>query len=180
MARPWEEAGARFQIEPPAYAGAGGRAAAAAAAAAAGAGLPIPDLARGLAEEEEAARQEQCIWDQDITYGLQESLLSTLHRLAEHFVAAAISIPQTRAFDAVCCVVPGCIAAIADAVCRRAATDHPSAVCTHLFGRTSRGKQLGLPGYGLSVASFATQVHLWRYRATGISLLYWVTKYNFD
>ena len=47
--------------------------------------------------------------------------------------------------------------AIGDAIMRRAATDHPSAVCTHLFGRTSAGKQLGVPGYGISVGYFASQ-----------------------
>jgi hypothetical protein len=152
VARPWAEVGAQFQIEPPHIP---------AAHDAVGDDitdqLPQPDLARGEAEEEAMARQAECIWDQDITYGLQESLMSTLHRLVEHFIAAAISIPQSRAFDAVCCVVPGCIAAIADAIMRRAATDHPSAVCTHLFGCSSKGKQLGLPGYGLAVGSFATQ-----------------------
>ena len=146
VARPWAEAGPKFQIAPPDL-----------SEGDTADSLPQPDLARGAAEEEALARQATCIWDQEITYGLQESLLATLHRLMEHFAAAAVSIPQNRAFDAVCCVVPGCIAAIADSVMRRAATDHPSAACTHLFGCTTKGKQLGLPGYGLDVGSFAVQ-----------------------
>jgi hypothetical protein len=145
VARLWSEAGSRFRITPPTEHEVQETT------------LPQPNFAQGEAEEEAMARQAECIWDQDITYGLQESLLSTLHRLIEHFAAAAMSIPQTRAFDAVCCVVPGCIAAIADSVLRRAAVDHPSAASTQLFGRTSAGKQLGLPGYGLDVGSFATQ-----------------------
>ena len=148
VARPFSAAGSRFQIAPPS---------AAEGACGDSDGLPQPDLERGRAEEEAMARQAECLWDEDVSYGLQESLLSTLHRLMEHFAAAAMSIPQSRAFDAACCVVPGCIAAIADSIMRRAAIDHPSAVCTHLFGRTSKGKQLGVPGYGLSVGSFATQ-----------------------
>lgn len=148
VARPFSAAGSRFQIVPPS---------AAEGACGDSDGLPQPDLERGRAEEEAMAWQAECMWDDDVSYGLQESLLSTLHRLMEHFAAAALSIPQSRAFDAACCVVPGCIAAIADSIMRRAAIDHPSAVCTHLFGRTSKGKQLGVPGYGLSVGSFATQ-----------------------
>ena len=146
LARTWSEAGSRFQIVPPTVEEVQDND-----------GLPKPDLAQGILDEEAMAMETECIWDQDIKYGLQESLMSTLQRLVEQFVAAALSIPQTRAFDAVCCVVPGCIAAIADAVMRRSATDHPSAACTHLFGRTSKGKQLGLPGYGLAVGSFAKQ-----------------------
>ena len=149
VARPWAEVGPKFQIPPPDLSDA--------EAAGGGESLPQPDLARGEAEEEAMAREAVCIWDEDITYGLQESVLATLHRLMEHFAAAAVSIPLSRSFDAVCCVVPGCIAAIADSVMRRAATDHPSAACTHLFGCTTKGKQLGLPGYGLDVGSFAIQ-----------------------
>ena len=85
------------------------------------------------------------------------STQQVIHRLCEHFAAAAFSIQQTRSFDAVCVVVPGCICALSDAVLRRRATNHPSEVCTHLMGQTRDGKQLGNPGYGLSVSSFATQ-----------------------
>jgi hypothetical protein len=146
VARSWKDSGARFQLTPPTSTEEGDSS-----------NLPQPDLARGKAEEEATLKQADCIWDQEMTYGLQESLMSTLHRLMEHFAAAAISIPQNRAFDAVCCIVPGVIAAIADSVMRRAATDHPSAACCHLFGCTSKGKQLGLPGYGISVGCFASQ-----------------------
>lgn len=69
-----------------------------------------------------------------------------------------MSIQQSRPFDAVCIIVPGCICAIADAIMRKIATDEPSAVCCHLMGRTVDGRQLGLSGFGISVGSFATQV----------------------
>ena len=45
----------------------------------------------------------------------------TLQRLIEHFAAAAMSIQQSRPFDAVCIVVPGCICAISDAIMRKIA-----------------------------------------------------------
>ena len=84
-------------------------------------------------------------------------LLETIQRLAEHFAAAALSIMQSRSFDGVCIVVTGCIAAIADAVIRKIATDEPSEACSHLMGKTVSGRQLGHPGFGISVSTFATQ-----------------------
>jgi hypothetical protein len=76
----------------------------------------------------------------------------------EHFAAAVMSIQQSRPFDGVCIIVPGCITAIADAIIRRLAQNHPSEVCSHLLGKTVEGVQLGHPGFGISVGSFATQV----------------------
>eukprot|EP00808_Paulinella_micropora_P027890 g22517.t1 len=64
---------------------------------------------------------------------------------------------MSRALDALCLVVPGVLCAISDAVMRRRAKDLPSEVCSHLMGETRDGKQLGIPGFGLSVATFATQ-----------------------
>lgn len=58
----------------------------------------------------------------------QFELVAILQRLAEHFMAAAMSICQDRAFDAVCVTVMGCMAAIADCVVRKLAYDHPSEV----------------------------------------------------
>ncbi len=85
-------------------------------------------------------------------------MLITLQRLTEQFAAAALSIQQSRPFDAVCIVVPGCIAALADSIIRKLAIDEPSELCSHLMGRTIAGVQLGHPGFGISVGSFATQV----------------------
>ena len=51
-----------------------------------------------------------CIWDAPIDYALQVELQMTLLRLMEHFSSAAFSIPQSRSIDAVCCIVPACIA----------------------------------------------------------------------
>jgi hypothetical protein len=85
-------------------------------------------------------------------------LLLTLQRLSEHFAAAFFSIQQSRPFDAVGIVVTGCMSAVADAIMRKIAIDEPSEVCSHLMGRTVDGRQLGLPGFGISVGTFATQV----------------------
>lgn len=54
--------------------------------------------------------------------------MGVLQRLSEHFIAAAMSICQDRAFDAVCVTVLGCMAALADCVVRKLAYDHPSEV----------------------------------------------------
>jgi hypothetical protein len=80
-----------------------------------------------------------------------------LQRITEHFASSALSIQQSRAFDAKCIIVTGCLTAVADAIVRRIAIDEPSAACSHLSGRTVTGRQMGTPGFGLSVANFATQ-----------------------
>jgi hypothetical protein len=56
----------------------------------------------------------------------------TLQRLSEHFAASAMSIQQSRPFDAVCIIVPGCICAISDAIMRKIAIDEPSVVRLNL------------------------------------------------
>lgn len=109
------------------------------------------------AAAEQLSIAEACIWDTPMTFALQIELMLTLHRLLEHFVASVSSISASRALDAVCIVIPGCFAALADAVLRRRATDHISDVGVHLMGQTKDGRQLGIPGFGLSVAAFATQ-----------------------
>lgn len=76
-----------------------------------------PDFDIGKAFEKEVVNSD-CIWDEPITYELQVELMLTLQRLSENFAAAAMSIQQSRPFDAVCIVVPGCIAALADALVR--------------------------------------------------------------
>ena len=101
--------------------------------------------------------EEPCLWDAPITYELQMELVTTLRRLTQHFIAAAMSQQQSRSLDAVCVTVCGCMAAIADAVLRRRAYDLPSEVCSHLMGQTRDGKQLGYYGFGISVGTFATQ-----------------------
>lgn len=116
----------------------------------------LPDFAVGK-DAEIAVTEMDCIWDAPITYELQVELLMTLRLLIEHFAAAAMSIQQSRPFDGVCIVVPGCIAAISDAIMRKIAINEPSEVCSHLMGRTVGGRQLGHSGFGISVGSFATQ-----------------------
>ena len=81
-----------------------------------------------------------------------------INRLSEHFSAAAFSIQQSRSFDGVCIVVSGCMVAVADAIMRKIATDEPSVACSQLMGKTIYDQQLGHPGFGVSVGSFATQV----------------------
>jgi hypothetical protein len=93
----------------------------------------VPDYSVGSEVENEILRMD-CIWDGPITYELQVELMIALQRICEHFVAAAMSIQQSRPFDAVCIVVPGCICAISDTLMRKIATDEPSAACSHLMG----------------------------------------------
>ena len=71
----------------------------------------------------------------------------------EHFIAASMSLVQTRSFDAVCIIVSGAIAAISDALMRKIAIDQPSVMCSHLIGKTASGRQLGLSGNNHSITS---------------------------
>eukprot|EP01038_Epipyxis_sp_PR26KG_P004031 gene4031-5768_t len=116
----------------------------------------LPDFEAGKVAEA-ALLEQYCMWDEEIGYELQVELLITLQRITEHFAAAAMSINQSRPFDAVCIIVSGCLAALSDAIIRKIATDEPSEMCSHLMGKTITGRQLGHPGYGISVGTFATQ-----------------------
>ena len=88
---------------------------------------------------------------------LQVEAMLCLKRVMEQFAAAAMSLQHSRAFDAVCTVVPGCINAIADALLRRLAVDRPSELSAVLMGQTIDGRPLGFTGFGLSVGTFAEQ-----------------------
>ena len=66
-----------------------------------------------------------CIWDTQIDYATQVELNMTLLRLMEHFSAAALSMPQSRSFDAVCCIVPAVIASLSDVIMRQTGTMPP-------------------------------------------------------
>jgi hypothetical protein len=116
----------------------------------------LPDFKTGEASEREAV-DGACIWDETITYELQVEILLTIQRLAENFAAAAMSIQQSRPFDAVCIIVPAVMACLSDSVIRKLAIDEPSELSSHLMGRTTAGMQLGHPGFGISAGSFATQ-----------------------
>jgi len=116
-----------------------------------------PDLAAGV-RAEGLATSRPCLWTSEpIEYALQVELLLALQRIMEHFAYAVFSQEQCRPLDAVSLIVPGCIAAISDAVMRQIACDTPSEATSNLEGRTCSGRQLGFPGFGLGVATFAEQ-----------------------
>lgn len=116
----------------------------------------LPDFDEGKKIEADVT-DDDCIWDRPVHYELQVELLLSLQRLTEHFAAGAMSLVQSRPFDATCIIVTGCMAAVADALMRKIAVDEPSEMCSHLMGRTVSGRQLGHPGFGISVGTFATQ-----------------------
>jgi hypothetical protein len=125
------------------------------------AGISGDDSMEGLdigKAAEDSATKELCYWDQEINAELQVELLLCLQRLGDNFAAAAMSIQHSRPFDAVCMVVPGLMACLADSVLRRLATDRPSKFTGVLLGlNAADGRRLGFPGFGLSVGSFADQ-----------------------
>ncbi|KAJ1420484.1 hypothetical protein B484DRAFT_433531, partial [Ochromonadaceae sp. CCMP2298] len=85
----------------------------------------VPDFAEGKKVEADLSAAE-CMWDTPMHYELQVELLLCLQRISEQFVAGAMSLVQTRPFDAVCLIVSGCLAALSDALMRKLAVDEPS------------------------------------------------------
>eukprot|EP01087_Luapelamoeba_hula_P004848 TRINITY_DN1482_c0_g1_i1.p1 TRINITY_DN1482_c0_g1~~TRINITY_DN1482_c0_g1_i1.p1 ORF type:complete len:4317 (-),score=602.49 TRINITY_DN1482_c0_g1_i1:51-13001(-) len=106
--------------------------------------VPVP---QGLNSKD----SKPCIWAISLRYALQLDILVLLQRLIEHFASSAFAIKATRSFDAVRIIVPACMAAIADVVIRKRATDIPSELSLHLMGDGARF------GYGLSVGKFGEQ-----------------------
>lgn len=81
----------------------------------------------------------------------------TIQSLTEEYTAACLSMAQTRAYDGIRLIVLGCMSAVADCIMRKSAIDNPSEASAHLLGRTIDGKQLGHPGFGISVDTFELQ-----------------------
>jgi hypothetical protein len=74
-------------------------------------------------------RAQQCFWGaagRDMRRETQVDVLRLLNLVAQHFAAAALSLRATRSLDAVRILTMACIAAVSDAVMRKAATDVPS------------------------------------------------------
>lgn len=94
---------------------------------------------------------DRCIWRTPLRYAVQLDVMILLQRIIEHFVAAVFSLHSTKALDALKLVIPACIAAIADVVMRKEATDIPSELCMHL--QAAPGRQ----GFGLSIGHFDSQ-----------------------
>ena len=99
---------------------------------------------------------KDCIWAQSMTYSQQLDTIILLQRLMEHFASACFSLHNTKSFDAVRIVVAAAIAAVADSVMRRRASDIPSVVSAHLLGENVRGDVEHVP-YGIGTSSFAEQ-----------------------
>ena len=88
-----------------------------------------------------------CIWRTKIDRAQQLDTIVILHRLVEHFAAAASSLQATKPFDAVRIIVPGVIAAVADGLLRQPIHNpNPSPFCEELK-----------TGYGLSTGHLAAQ-----------------------
>jgi len=88
-----------------------------------------------------------CIWRTSIDRSQQLETAIILHRLMEHFAAAASSLQSTKPFDAVRVIVPAVIAAVCDGLLRQPVTNpNPSPFC-----------ELLRSGYGLSPGHLAPQ-----------------------
>jgi hypothetical protein len=89
--------------------------------------IPVP-----LGPESRKKFPGSCIWETPMTYGEQLDTMFVLWRLMEQFTSAVCSLHMSRSFHTVRIVITGAIAAIADCVLRRDATDMPSDVSTIL------------------------------------------------
>ena len=75
---------------------------------------------------------------------------------ARRALAAAACSTQQSLLDAVCVVVPGVACALAGALLRNR-DGRPRVARRRAAAPTAAGRQLGVPGYGLSCGTFATQ-----------------------
>ena len=65
---------------------------------------------------------------------MQDEIVRLLHSLTHHYIAASLSLARTASFDAARVLTLACIATLADAVVRRCASDHSSALSRHYSG----------------------------------------------
>jgi hypothetical protein len=79
-------------------------------------------------------KQKHCFWTQPIRYSDQADIMRSLNRVCQHYVACALSVRVTRAFDAARVLTMSCMAVLADTLMRCVASDVPSRMCLHFAG----------------------------------------------
>eukprot|EP00397_Hematodinium_sp_SG-2012_P000007 GEMP01000007.1.p1 GENE.GEMP01000007.1~~GEMP01000007.1.p1 ORF type:complete len:5820 (+),score=1409.10 GEMP01000007.1:169-17628(+) len=109
-------------------------------------------LAPPLSEDAKRRSCASCMWEcPNMHFGDVLSLLLVLQRLMEHFAAAALSLRNSRSFDATKIVVSACMAAIADNALRQDIPDKS------LFMEQLQGKPVGKSGNRLACDLFVVQ-----------------------
>lgn len=100
---------------------------------------------------------DNCLWrNLAVRYERQLDVLIMLQRIMEHFVTSHLSMPRSASHAAALITVPACIAAVADVMMRKRATDIPSEVCLHLMGQTALGQTVST-GYGVTTGHLVEQ-----------------------
>ena len=80
-------------------------------------------------------RDRRCFWSAEpLLRGMQDEIVRLLHSLTHHYIAASLSVANTAAFNAARVLTLACIATLTDAVVRRCASDHSSALSRHYSG----------------------------------------------
>eukprot|EP00808_Paulinella_micropora_P020702 g53334.t1 len=97
-------------------------------------------------------RGSACLWAQPMRYETQLDMLRLLRQVAQHFLAAAFSLPLTRSFDAARILTLAAIACLADVVIHSVACDIPSELCVLLAGGGGGGGT-----YGFNLGFFSEQ-----------------------
>ena len=100
------------------------------------------------------ARATRCFWAaQPCRYETQADVLALLRLLSRHYAAACLSLKADRALDAARLLTAACMASIADAVARKAASDVPSLFAGHYAGDAPGP----LRPYGFTMRRFAAE-----------------------
>lgn len=104
-------------------------------------------------------KSKLCFWTQPLRYSDQVDIMRSLNRCARHFLACAVSVRVTRAFDAARVLTVSCMAVIADTLMRCVASDVPSRLCLHFAGlaQVSKNAPFTVSPYGFSVDTTFTE-----------------------
>lgn len=85
---------------------------------------------------EHPERDKKCFWHaQPMRHETQADFLKLLNLLAKHFSVAALSVKYTRSGDAARILTISCMAAVADSLMRKIASDIPSHYSLHYAGK---------------------------------------------
>ena len=84
-----------------------------------------------------AERDRRCFWTAEpLQRGMQDEIVRLLHSITHHYVAASLALTANASFNAARILTLASIATLTDAVVRRLASDHASALSKHYSGES--------------------------------------------
>ena len=94
-----------------------------------------------------------CIWQKPMRYEVQIDILRLVHSLMRHYVAVSLSIPANRTLDSSRIITIAAMAAIADSLMRKRASDIPSLFCLHFNGAAPQTTAFAQHPFGIDIAA---------------------------